>query len=481
MNDFLTATVMFGQPPEKNTKVMQAFHKVKPKFSERPRLVNHFMLGADPEFVFSDDRGRRVDAAQMRLRTGLFVGADQNGRLVEIRPRPSRSALSVVASIMVSLRWLPILRPHTLDYSWLAGAWKFNDGLGGHIHFGRKRPTRAREVVALDAIAEVLYKQGVFPADEILARRGGDAHHQVYGMPSDFRPQVHGYEYRSLPSWLDSPWLAYLCIVLGKLAVAYPDLVTPWDEMQTPSVDTLKNLLAYFKAVDDDAAIALKALEVHGLPLHVGGDFKKRWGLCPTTLLRAMRTDIDILPTSVKPSSADKKQLFDWLVNGAALPCGVPPLSWEPYQVPQGFELLAETASLQGQVGLGELLWDVVLCPKVPMTVAGSSAIKQPTLTTGLVKLLPVNWAERMREIVPDARPQIVGEGHAKLSLPKSWRTAKRIQLTKQLLTSGLFPLWRVRDAKMELVKPWLRDKFKKQHAECVGKQLFPPPAKENG
>src|SRR5581483_4609146 len=61
---------------------------------------------------------------------------------------------------------------------------------------------------------------------EMAERRGGDRLGQHYGMPGDFRLQTHGYEYRTFPSWLDSPALAFISITLAKLCVHCPGLVT---------------------------------------------------------------------------------------------------------------------------------------------------------------------------------------------------------------------------------------------------------------
>ena len=60
-----------------------------------PRLLNHFKLGADPEFAFLNE-GKQHSAHDFGLRAGLCFGADNNGRLVELRPRASRYAVEVV-------------------------------------------------------------------------------------------------------------------------------------------------------------------------------------------------------------------------------------------------------------------------------------------------------------------------------------------------------------------------------------------------
>src|SRR5581483_8667143 len=82
-----------------------------PEFGPQRRYVNRFKVGADPEFVFvssglTRDEDSRVDAHHLGLQQGPAFGADNNGRLAEIRPHPSRSALRVCASILSTLRWM---------------------------------------------------------------------------------------------------------------------------------------------------------------------------------------------------------------------------------------------------------------------------------------------------------------------------------------------------------------------------------------
>ena len=165
---------------EKWLRQLQATPK---KFAPSRRYVNRFKLGADPEFVFVTNDAKygqqRVDARGLNLAQGPAFGADNNGRLAEIRTYPSRSALGVVASILTTLRWMNVLTPQVQKCEWQAGAFLWEDGIGGHVHFGRKRPFREREIKALDAVEAGLLGLGVFPSEQIKLRRRGDAHHQI--------------------------------------------------------------------------------------------------------------------------------------------------------------------------------------------------------------------------------------------------------------------------------------------------------------
>src|SRR5437899_1282728 len=112
-------TGVMGRSPLVRPEVLRAWEKgfykhPTPVYSETPRLINHFKIGADPEFLFErppqvtrtlEGATREVRAAENRvtaqslgMKTGLFMGADQNGRLAELRPKPNKSCLKVLAS-----------------------------------------------------------------------------------------------------------------------------------------------------------------------------------------------------------------------------------------------------------------------------------------------------------------------------------------------------------------------------------------------
>ena len=195
-------------------------------FSRQKRFVNRFCLGADPEWIFGsrEDPGLKASAKDFGMKTGCAFGMDSNGRLAELRAYPSRWAVEVVAGIAETLRWVPLAASNTLAYDYVAGAHKTEDSLGGHVHLGRKRPYRADEILALDALNHALAAAGVFPLKEWNYRRSQRGGRFGYGQDGDIRLQGHGYEYRAFPSWLDSPRQAFLVLTLSKLAVVDPKL-----------------------------------------------------------------------------------------------------------------------------------------------------------------------------------------------------------------------------------------------------------------
>jgi hypothetical protein len=439
---------------------------IAPRLQESPRLINRFMLGADPEFIFvgtykgqygEKDQDYRIDASSVGLKTGLAFGADQNGRLIELRPKPDRFALKVLASIWSELKWLALLHPETMKHSWQCGAFLLGDGIGGHIHFGRKRPNRSEEIRALDQVGRLLYSLGSFPTDQWDRRKEGDERGQRYGLYGDFRSQIHGYEYRTLPSWLDDPWLAYLCMVLTKLAIFNPKLVKDWGK----SPEHVKHILAYYKGLDDDAAIAFKALENRGIPKHQGKDFKARWGIG----FKEFPKGITVIPGSIEPTSSETSELFDFLVSNTPLEAKEVQPTWAPTFIPPGFECVLDRTDIIRVPGMGEILTGLCDLSDSPVEFYPDREERGIRFSQGLVNLLPSNWKEQIGEIAPTLLIHVTSSRGLNIGISENWRSVRRIQLTKKILTSGVFPIWKLKDLKEDVGKEW-REKSQKYVAQ---------------
>lgn len=460
-------------PPSTHvSKWTRRFYAVeRPMLKAVPRLLNHFKLGADPEFIFelTGAYPERVNAQNLGLKTGMCVGADQNGRLVEIRPKADEFALRVLASVLEELRWLAVFYRDTNHYAWRCDPYMYDDGLGGHVHFGRKRPTRTTEVLALDALSRMYLELNLFKTDQWKRRQQGDRFGQRYGCPGDYRPQIHGYEYRTLPSWLDNPWLAYFVFVTSKLAVYDPNLVRQWETLPV-SAERFRSLLAYYKGMDDDAWIAYHTLTRIGLPKHVGDDFRPRWGVLYD---KVPETDVEVLPTSVTPSTETVNQLFEHLVDGKPLVPVNPTPTWSPTRVPVGFRRVLDGVDTHGKAGFGELLWDCCCLREMPVTMQTTDGESMFRISSDLAKKLTPGWRDRLKEIAPDGEVYVDGRGMS-ISVGKSWRTVKKLQLTRKALFSGVFPLWRLRDASDSAKSLWLQATMAEQTTNITGKQLYP-------
>lgn len=415
---------------------------------ERPRLLNHFKMGADPEFAFlTGAGGKQLSASDYKLKAGLCFGADNNGRLVELRPRASHYLVEVLASILSELRWLAAMHPQTLSVCWKAGAYSGQDGLGGHVHFGRKRNSILKvEVQALDKINSLLHCAGVFSPEEHQLRLTKN-----YGKSSDWRPQVHGYEFRSFPSWMNSPWIAYLTMTLAKLAVLDPATVNAIQVVKgIPSFarKSIRNLLAYVKALDDDALLAFCALDVWGLPAFgdQAADFKNAWGIYPLPL--AEKPTIELLPLSVAPSKQDIEEVFLYLLQGRPLYNSRPSEALWPFKnAPKGFVALQTTIDTHLCPGLMELLWDLVLPKGVNLhfgfdTESHDKHHKQPAVfaAPGIVQWI----GSTALHALPFYKGQRSDLGTMyTLQFNKCALDAHHLPTTKRWLLSGAFPVYR--------------------------------------
>lgn len=455
-------------PPSRISRWLGDMLKVPTEFSTQRRYVNRFKIGADPEFIFVAN-GHRVDASTLELQQGLAFGMDNNGRLTELRPAPSRSAVEVVASILAELRWLAIFKPATLGCSWQAGAFLLGDGLGGHVHFGRKRPGRNFEVRALDTIEEELLHLKAYPAGEILRRRQGDDRHQVYGMPGDIRPQMHGYEYRTFPSWLDSPELAFLTLVLSKLAVHNPNLVQGYEPLRSSDryFQRTRNLLAYYKDLDDDARLAL-AMIMRKMPVHIGGDFKTRWGI-PTEV---GGPTVKFIPSSIVPSSEDIAEVFACLENRTPLTWRVPTPTWSPLVPPENYVMMIATSNTRLAKGLGELIWDIVghkslnLIFGVSDELRGHSYLSIPST---LARQLSLDWRKLCNHKVSQH------EGDSKyIYFSKIAREQSNYNEVRRLLLETVLPFWKVTEVKADSFQQWqMAHQNKRPTARFAGKVLL--------
>lgn len=446
------------QVPEK--KLIKWLEKLGdlPGFSSQRRYVNRFKLGADPEFVLTDPKETierlRIDAGGIGLAQGLAFGADNNGRLAELRPAPSRSAVRVCASVMNTLRWMALLKPQTLRCDWLAGAYICGDGVGGHVHFGRKRPTRGIETNALDALSDILLALNVFPVEEVNARRRGDRLHQLYGHPGDIRLQTHGYEYRTFPSWLDSPSLAFLVLTLAKLAVHSPEVLLGLPSTKDPKIQfrRLYNFLALYKESDDDALLACYMLK-RGLPGHTGVDFKGNWGVSQEKGSKDKDFPVvSVVPSIIPGTEEDYQEMFNHLLRGGTMSKTLPRPSWEPLTVPSGYEMVINRTGTILQKGLGEIVWDLCSAKEIQM---GMTGIGRSAMALIVGKGFPVikNWKKLIKVPVCFSSDM---DGRS-IAVPINWREGEKAKQVKAALLSGAFPIWKVSKVQKSDYEEWVK------------------------
>lgn len=425
------------------------------------RFLNHFSLGADPEFIFMQG-GVREDARHLGLKAGLAFGADNNGRLVELRPEPSRSALSVLTSVWLTMHWLAAYVPNTPNYIWRSGAYAENDGLGGHLHIGRKQERfRDREARALDRIVHLLYTAGCYNRDEgrLRYRQAQGGH---YGHQSDIREQPHGYEHRTFPSWLDTPWLAYLSMTLGKLAAASELVPVLMQEdgvlTQEQARAQIRLLLAYFKGVDDDARLAFAILAHRGFPVHVqGGDFKVNWGVFNGPLFNQKVRLPGVQPSSVPSIPALEKELACSMLEARLPEMGVLQPTWVPSELPRGYrQMLNHVADTRLLPGIGEWLVDICDHESRPVRVntmnEGGRQFRFPNALRQLMQRK--NLAEKFARLditfdFGDLHEHgiIIGAGHGNL---RNMLAARELIIEHELL-----PIWEIENVREDSAANW--------------------------
>lgn len=433
--------------PEKTLdRWVASFYKKQECFlNDKPRVVNHFKLGADPEFVFMQD-GEIVHANLLGLKAGLCVGADNNGRLAELRPKPSKSALHVVASLYAELCFIAQWNPGLIKYTWYASPFAGKDGLGGHIHFGRwsNKLKQDIEVNALDKVMTLMIGVGLVETklQQYRLKTG------LYGKFRDIRPQMHGYEYRTFPSWLGCPRQTHLYLTLAKLAVHMPQmfgLITPtWTIGQ--SRNFINNVLSFFQNLDDDARIAKNYFEYCLLP--PVGNIQKAWNIQPVFRDVAKRKD-EILPPIIAPNETHLKIIFEYLTKGI-FPINKP-VVFEPLMFPKGYEPFQHVTNTERQPDLGELVWDLALIP-IGVSLESVNSHSRGDATLHLSPVLYELVKAKLKETkitLPDGThlkiTNSIGTTNAAISFPSF--VLKRLYsgwLKKYLVESGVFPFVRL-------------------------------------
>lgn len=420
------------------------------------KCVNDFMIGGDPEFVLQE-RGEAV-CADSFLAPGLAFGADQNGRLGELRVAPSRSALDLVAGIFKTLNWLGIY----LDAVGLGGLSAIAapsvyfkrlaryDGCGGHIHFGRKssEARRREEVEQLDWLYGALINAEVwFKLDcESRNTRAG------YGKFGDTRIQKHGFEYRAFPSWLENPWKAFLVLTLAKLTVHDPSLAR-WELGGTNFWRKVDLFLGYYQGLDDDARLARVAWRSRGVPREGYGEVFGSWGR--VGLPKQEVSEWDCWPASFKVEDVDRQQVFRWLLKGERLKFRNLEADWGVTKLPAEFLNARKVTNFWRITGVGDLCAGLVVSEKYPVRIqALDRSGKGLWVSDALAKMLAKGWQEEIRKAGFEV-DRIDGPRLAVYTSKGIRDNPFMLERAKSLLTSGMFPIWREQEVEVGKLKKW--------------------------
>ena len=171
--------------------------------------VSSITMGADPEFEVITP-GREFDPAHRHFREHEQIGTDSRSDTGELRPRPGTPE-RVTRNLGTLLRRVA---------STLPDGWNIRAGaglrvpLGGHIHFGGSvtRNPSAQLLSALDRFVGIP-----------LNAKSNNSQRGSYALPSQWRSQPHGWEYRTPCSWLAHPDLAQGALTIAHKLVGLND------------------------------------------------------------------------------------------------------------------------------------------------------------------------------------------------------------------------------------------------------------------
>ena len=177
------------------------------------RRVIDFTMGADPEFACLNQKGQMITATDfVSQEEGVEFGSDGNGITFEIRPAPSKDPIQVVNNIRDIFVRQTINEPEFLKFKWISGTWHRGYPFGGHVHFG----IPARLIAHTDAVNFLDHYVGLVSILMEIRQHGLKRRADDYGCMGAFRKQKWGFEYRTMSSWISSPYIATAMLCLSK-------------------------------------------------------------------------------------------------------------------------------------------------------------------------------------------------------------------------------------------------------------------------
>jgi hypothetical protein len=239
------------------------------------KVVNEFLIGCDPELIAIKD-GKHYNVRYVLGPKGS-VGWDHNGDVIEMRPRPAKTAFSLSKHLKDLVKTLKYGDKHR------AGAYfKYEDGgvlggvkemtLGGHVHidvpFELVSYEQRQRVAALDEVTHRLEELDVLTKAEMPLRRnrGKAVFAGIAGTPygafGDVKSadSANRLEYRTMPSWLYSPVTTFLALTGAKLAAAHPRETLLHFGFQEASKAKLRGFFELFSDKDVDAKRAVEMI-----------------------------------------------------------------------------------------------------------------------------------------------------------------------------------------------------------------------------
>jgi len=273
------------------------------------------LVGCDPEIVFTDKNNVLIPAHTILTKNKTVAfGCDGHPPICELRPGVASTPFEMIARIknvfeQAYTKGLDFKNGTLTQLNWLAGHYKKNKPLGGHIHFAGVTSSKIRTIVQnLDIYIELL-SELIDPKEEKRKRRNNGAPHHngggnVYGNLGDYRTKgTNHFEYRTPGSWLLSPQVSYLYIalayniVIGTEIGEIKTIDTPFEANVTITPQNLNKICTTLRNATtneeklgliiqlseknffQDKKVFLTVLEktINSLPLKWNDDIKEYW------------------------------------------------------------------------------------------------------------------------------------------------------------------------------------------------------------
>lgn len=185
-----------------------------------PAQYKNFTLGCDPEFIILNEFGKIVSEADSYNNHEFSL--DGNGRIAELRVAPSSKPLELVNNIHGIFKRKIQRNKKFLNYNWVAGSFKRNEALGGHIHVGIRQHLTPGDLSGHPNYSDIvtIFDNYVGIVSVLLENKDEGANRREdgdYGNAGNFRLQSHGFEYRVCASWLVTPYVSAAFFCLSKL------------------------------------------------------------------------------------------------------------------------------------------------------------------------------------------------------------------------------------------------------------------------
>jgi len=261
-------------------------------FLKTLKLGNNFLQGADPEFSLYDEGKNQVVSAKGIISGNSLsskFGTDGCGTTAEIRPDPSTDPFEIIKDIRQIMLNAVDSYPELFELKWIAGSYFKGFPLGGHIHFG---VPFEKSKFDYNLIAKIL-TQYVGAASLLLEKKEDFLSRKKigYGAFGEVRQAPHGIEYRTVGSWLTSPYFAasFLCLSRAVMYEIYNENYEFFNDKE------------YIKNEDF----------IRGNALELNKNFDKVWkDITGFRLYQEYKPYIDLIYRLVKDPEGSKTWLF---------------------------------------------------------------------------------------------------------------------------------------------------------------------------